>query len=192
MQLSIDKGDLARLEADALVNAADITLRMGGGVALALRKGGGKDVEEEALELGPVELGQAIATTAGKLNAKFVIHAAVIKPGQAASAEIIEKALQNALELADSLECDTLGVPALGCGVGGFAIEDGARLIVKQVNAFSPQYLKHVFLVLHSDKAYQAFLAAASDLGVSSVKYVPPALPDYSESDFDSGESNNP
>ncbi len=192
MQLSIEKGDLARMSADALVNAADTSLRMGGGVALALRKVAGKDVEEEALELGPIELGQAIATMAGKLNAKFVLHAAIIKPNHPANEESISTGLQNALELADSLECETVAIPALGCGVGGFPINDGAKLILSKIRDFSPQNLKHAFVVLHSDAALNAFEAAASELGVPSVKYVPPLVPDYSESDFDSDTLNNP
>ncbi|MDO8624474.1 MAG: macro domain-containing protein [Candidatus Diapherotrites archaeon] len=182
--MSIVKGDLAKTAADALVNAAAGTLQMSGGVAAALRKQGGKDVEEEALELAPIEVGQVIATTAGKLNAKFVLHAAVIaKPGAQASAESIRKSLRNALDLADSLDCQTIGIPALGCGAGGFDKTEGARLILSALSDFSAQSLQHAFVVLHSDETLKAFETVASELGIKTVPYVPPKALSVESSD---------
>lgn len=187
MQLSIAKGDLSKTAADALVNAADTSLKMGGGVAAALRKQGGKDVEEEALELAPIEVGQVIATTAGKLNAKFVLHVAVIvKPGSPATTETVAKGLRSALELADSLDCQTIALPAIGCGAGGLALPDGANAILSTLKSFAPQNLRHAFVVLHSDDALSAFDSVSSQLGVPSVKYVAPVAAPSADSDDDS------
>lgn len=160
------EGDLSKFSADAIVNAASTILEMRGGVAAALRKHGGKEIEEEALESAPLELGQAIATSAGKLDAKFVVHAASMEPGKAATAESIRSSFKNSLELADSLECESLAVPAIGCGIGGFNLEEGATLLLREAQSFQSTAIKTVFFVLHAPDAVGVFRKKAQELGI--------------------------
>ncbi len=195
MNVSLHKGDLTKFSADALVSAADTSLRMNVGVAAALRKAGGKDVEEEALELAPIELGRALATTAGKLNAKFVIHAITIqKQGEPARADSIISAAQESLTLADSLECETIAFPALGCGEGGFAVLECARLLLPRIRSFSGDNLKHAFVVLFSEVDFKAFESVATEFGIAQAKYVLPKMeaPVDSESRDSPGSVSNP
>ncbi len=167
MEIVVVEGDLAKFSADVIVNAASTILEMRGGVAAALRKHGGKEIEEEALESAPLELGQAIATSAGKLDAKFVIHAAAMEPGKAASVESIRNSFRNSLELAESLECESMAVPAIGCGIGGFNLEQGAEILLREATAFSSSSVKTIFFVLHSPDAQGVFLRKAKELSVS-------------------------
>ena len=139
---------------------------MGGGVAAALRKAGGKEIEEEAVESAPLELGQAIATTAGKLDAKFVIHAASMKLGQPATEENVRTAFKNALELADSLECQQVAVPAIGTGAGGLSVDVCARLLLEETRSFSGSFLKTVVFVVHAPDAVPVFTQKARELGI--------------------------
>jgi hypothetical protein len=113
-----------------------------------------------------LELGQAIATSAGKLDAKFVIHAASMELGKTASAESIRSSFRNALELADSLECETLAVPAIGCGIGGFNLEQGAELLLQEAHSFQSSAVKTVFFVLLSPANQSVFLRKAQELGI--------------------------
>jgi O-acetyl-ADP-ribose deacetylase (regulator of RNase III) len=140
---------------------------MRGGVAAALRKHGGKEIEEEALESAPLELGQAIATSAGKLDAKFVVHAAAMELGKGANAESIRVSFKNSLELADSLECESMAVPAIGCGIGGFNLEQASEILLREASSFSASCVKTVFFVLHSPDAQGVFLRKAKELGIS-------------------------
>lgn len=167
MEIVIIEGDLSKFSADVIVNAASTILEMRGGVAAALRKHGGKEIEEEALESAPLELGQAIATSAGKLDAKFVIHAAAMEPGKGASAESIRSSFKNSLDLAESLECESVAVPAIGCGIGGFNLEQGAEILLREATAFFSSSVKTVFFVLHSSDAQGVFLRKAKELNVS-------------------------
>lgn len=166
LKIMVVEGDLSKFSADVIVNAADVSLGMTGGVAAALRKAGGKDIEEEALESAPLEIGQAIATTAGKLDAKFVIHAASMKLGQKAMPENVRTAFLNALELADSLECQHLGVPAIGCGAGGLTPQESARVMFEAARGFSPSVLTGIIFVLNSNDVFLVFVQTARELGI--------------------------
>ncbi|MBU0635926.1 macro domain-containing protein [Candidatus Micrarchaeota archaeon] len=167
MDVIIIEGDIATFSVDAIFNAASTSLEMDGGVALAIRKAAGKEVEEEVLESAPSELGQAIATSAGKLDAKFVIHVASVKPGEQATEENIRTSFRNALELADSLECETIAVPAIGCGVGGFSLQDGARVLLSEIKEFKSSFLKGIFFVLVSQENRDVFIQKAKELELS-------------------------
>jgi O-acetyl-ADP-ribose deacetylase (regulator of RNase III) len=163
MEFKLLKGDIADAVADAIVNAASTTPRMGGGVAGALKRKGGQVIEDEALKKSPIGLGKAIATSAGQLNARHVIHAAAMPDysnGRATSSSIAQ-ATRNALALADSLECRSIALPALGCGIAGFPLEQGARIILREVSRFHPRHLQKCLVVLFSDAEFKAFERAA-------------------------------
>ena len=131
--LEVVGGDIATLAVDAVVNAANDHLWMGGGVAGTLKRSGGAEIEAEAMAQGPIAVGEAVATTAGRLPARWVIHAAVMGQDLATSASIISRATESTLAVADRLGAVSLGLPAFGTGVGGFPLDECARLMVDAV-----------------------------------------------------------
>ena len=165
MEFDVVQGDIAEQSADALVNAAGTSLRMGSGVAGALRRSGGEEINEEAIEKGPVDLGAVAVTDAYDLDAEYVLHAAAMPhygDGQA-TAESIRDATRNTLERADDLGCASLVLPALGCGVAGFDLEDGARLICEELADHEPTTLEDVRFITYSDEEYDRVRAVARE-----------------------------
>ncbi|MFB6171839.1 MAG: macro domain-containing protein [Haloarculaceae archaeon] len=164
MEFTVVQGDIAAQQADALVNAANTGLRMGSGVAGALRRAAGERLNEAAVEKGPIDLGGAVETPAFDLDAEYVIHAAAMPPGGQATAESIRDATRNALERADDLGCTSVVVPAIGTGVAGFSAEDGARIVCEVVDAFDPAALRDVRLIAYSDADYETFQRVAESI----------------------------
>jgi O-acetyl-ADP-ribose deacetylase (regulator of RNase III) len=157
MQFEVIQGDIAAQTADCLVNAAGTSLRMGSGVAGALRRGANGPINEAAMKKGPIELGAVAVTDAFELDAEYVIHAAAMPhtgDGQA-TAESIESATRNVLERADELGCESMVIPALGCGVAGFPLEEGAEIIGSTISAFEPDVLKDVRFIAYSDSEFE-------------------------------------
>jgi O-acetyl-ADP-ribose deacetylase (regulator of RNase III) len=159
INIEVYKGDITRLELDALVNAANNRLWMGGGVAGALKRAGGKEIEAEAVKKGPVPIGEAVVTGAGKLKARYVIHAAVMGPDLQTDAEKIRQATRNSLLRADELGIKSLVFPALGTGVGGFPLDECARIMISEVRRHSAREtgLARVVFALFDQLAYQVF-----------------------------------
>lgn len=158
MQFRVIQGDIAAQSADALVNAAGTSLQMGSGVAGALRRGAKGPINEEAVSKGPVDLGGVAVTDAYELDADYVIHAAAMPhygDGQA-TPESIREATKNALEAADERGCESLVIPALGCGVAGFDLEEGARIIGEAIAAYAPDSLSDVRFIAYSDEEFEA------------------------------------
>jgi O-acetyl-ADP-ribose deacetylase (regulator of RNase III) len=157
MEFSVVQGDIATQHADALVNAAGTSLRMGSGVAGALRRAAGDELNEAAMAEGPVDLGAVAVTDAYGLDADYVIHAAAMPhygDGKATETSIRD-ATRNSLEAADELGCESLVVPALGCGVAGFPLEAGARVICEELAAYEPTSLSDVRFVAYSDEEFE-------------------------------------
>ena len=157
MDWSVTQGDIGEQSADALVNAAGTSLRMGSGVAGALRRGAGEEINEASMEKGPVDLGGVAVTDAFDLDAQHVIHAAAMPhygDGEATE-ESIRDATRNALERADDLGCESLVLPALGCGVAGFDLDEGARIICEEIDAYDPETLSDVRFIAYSDDEYE-------------------------------------
>ena len=153
MEFEVVQGDIAAQEADALVNAAGTSLRMGSGVAGALRRRAGPEINEAAMAKGPIDLGEVAVTDAYALDAEYVIHAAAMPhygDGKA-TAESIGDATRNSLETADELGCTSLVIPALGCGVAGYELEEGARIIAEEISRFEPTSLEDVRFIAYSD-----------------------------------------
>lgn len=159
LQIEVIEGDISQVEADALVNAANNHFWMGSGVAGALKRAGGHEIEEEAVKKGPVPVGEVVATTAGRLKAKYVIHAAIMGQDLRTDALAIKTATENSLRTAAELGCRSLAFPALGTGVGGFALEDCARIMIDVVSEFSAgqKHLDKVVFVLYGQPAYTVF-----------------------------------
>lgn len=160
-EIEVVQADITRLKVDAIVNAANNKLVMGGGVAAAIRKAGGKGIEDEAVSLGPIEVGQAITTKAGNLPCKFVIHAATMEmpayrqAGMFKTDEIkIRNAVRNALCAAEELKVSSIAIPALGSGVGKFPLLASAKIMSQEVfrllRARRTCFKKILFCVLDS------------------------------------------
>ena len=130
MKLEVLQADVTQLEVDAIANAANTQLMHGGGVAAAIARAGGPAVDEESRAAAPIALGEAVETTAGDMPARWVIHAATMELGGPTSAEIIEAATRSTLARADELGARSLALVAFGTGVGGFPLEEAARLMV--------------------------------------------------------------
>ena len=159
MRLEVVDGDIASLEVDAIANAANNALWMGAGVAGAIKRAGGEEIEREAVALGPIEVGSAVATGAGRLPAKHVIHGAVMGQDLRTDAELVGRTTESCLELADELGCRSLALPAFGTGVGGFPLEECARIMVGTARAHEPASLERVLFAVFGDEAHRAFEA---------------------------------
>lgn len=156
------EGDITELEVDAIVNAANNRLWMGGGVAGAIKRKGGADIEKEAVGKGPIPVGEAIVTGAGKLKARHVIHAAVMGQDFATDAEKIRAATRNSLERARELGLKSIAFPALGTGVGRFPLEEAARVMLETTRSWIEEgkRLEQVVFCLYGQDAFAAFASA--------------------------------
>jgi O-acetyl-ADP-ribose deacetylase len=159
MRLEVVDGDIAALEVDAIANAANNALWMGAGVAGAIKRAGGEEIEREAVAQGPIEVGAAVATGAGRLPAKHVIHGAVMGQDLRTDEELVGRTTRSCLELADELGCRSLALPAFGTGVGGFPLEDCARIMVAEARAHEPTSLERVVFAVFGEEARRAFEA---------------------------------
>jgi O-acetyl-ADP-ribose deacetylase (regulator of RNase III) len=160
--LALWNGDICDLEVDAIVSPANVTLWMSTGVGGAIKRRGGDAIEFAALRQAPVKIGAAIVTEAGMLAARWVIHAVSLDHQRRTSAEAIASAVRSAVTRARELGIETLAIPALGTGVGGFPLDEAARITVATVReeiARAPR-LKMVTFALRGAAAYEAFRIA--------------------------------
>lgn len=162
--IEVRQADITKLEVDAIANAANTDLKHGGGVAGAISRAGGPMVQEESNAVAPIELGEAIETTAGDMPSKWVIHAATMHLGGPTSAEIIRAATASTLAKADELGANSLALVAFGTGVGGFPLDEAAQIEVEEVRRhLGPDSgLERVVFAVHGDEAERAFNEAVS------------------------------
>ena len=154
--LEVIQGDVTKLEVDAIANAANTMLRHGGGVAGAISRAGGPEVQRESDAKAPIELGEAVETTAGDMPARWVIHAATMELGGPTSAEIIEQATRSTLAKAGELGAGSVALVAFGTGVGGFPLDEAARIMVGAAREHSGG-LERIIFAVHGDDAERAF-----------------------------------
>ena len=161
-RIELWNGDICDLEVDAIVNAASTALWMSTGVGGALKRRGGDVIEFSAVRQAPVPLGGAIVTTAGDLAARAVIHAVSLDTNRRTSAAAIAEAVRSALLRARDIEATSIAIPALGTGVGGFPLDEAARVTVEAVRSTLPYVptLERVIFALRGQAAYQAFHSA--------------------------------
>jgi O-acetyl-ADP-ribose deacetylase len=166
LTLVIDDGDIAAEHTDAVVNAANNYFWMGSGVAGALKARGGVEIEREAMAQGPVQPGECVITSGGRLNARHVIHAAVMGQDLRTSSTIIDRATRSALRMADAHELKSIALPALGTGVGGYPIDACARLMIDAMQREAPSLasLRLIRFVLFGQAAYRASAGVAREL----------------------------
>jgi O-acetyl-ADP-ribose deacetylase len=155
-KLEVIAGDVTTLDVDAIANAANTQLAHGGGVAGAISRAGGPDVQRESNERAPIGLGEAVETTAGDMPCTWVIHAATMELGGPTSEAIIERATRSTLAKAEELRARSLALVAFGTGVGGFPLEEAARIMVGAAREHSGG-LERIIFAVHGDEAERAF-----------------------------------
>lgn len=162
-RIEIALGDITEMYVDAIVNAANTDLKLGGGVAGAIRKKGGPSIQIECDKIGPVELGEAAASTGGDLKARYVIHAAGMHLGGAVSSDSFEASTLNSLKKASELGIQTLAFPAIGTGVGNFPIEECANIMLSIASEFlhnEQTSIEKIYFVLFDEAGCKTFKAA--------------------------------
>ena len=161
-ELEVRRADVTKLEVDAIANAANTDLQHGGGVAAAIARAGGPEVQRESDAVAPIGLGEAVETTAGDMPARYVIHAATMELGGPTSREIIERATESTVRRAEELGCRSLALVAFGTGVGGFPLEEAAEVMVGAVRRSAGDTLERVVFCVRGEDAEQAFEHAIS------------------------------
>jgi O-acetyl-ADP-ribose deacetylase len=160
VEIEVVEGDIAELDVDAVANAANNELWMGAGVAGAIKRAGGREIEVEAVAQGPIQVGEAVVTTGGSLKARNVIHGAVMGQDLQTNADLLRRTTRRVLEVADEVGARSLALPAFGTGVGGFPLEECAAIMVREVSGYEPQSLERVVFAVFGDEAEEAFRAA--------------------------------
>jgi len=164
VEIIVQKGDLTTLKVDAIVNPANSHGVMGGGVAGVIRRIGGGDIEEEAVKQAPIPIGRAVATTAGKLPCRKVIHApTMVNPAERTDAEAVRKATVAALETADRAGLATVAFPGMGTGVGRVPLDLAASTMVRAIRSFKARFLKEVTLIGLEEAMVEAFRKALKE-----------------------------
>jgi len=166
MRIKVVKGDITSLGVDAIVNPANTHLVMGGGVAGAIKRKGGKEIEEEARKYAPIKIGEAVITSAGKLKAKYVIHSPTMKLDFKTDEEKIALATKAAIEKAIEFNIKSLAFPAMGTGVGGIPFKIAAETMKNEILKYknNPNAPEEILIVLYSDDAYKDFLEVFKDV----------------------------
>jgi O-acetyl-ADP-ribose deacetylase len=164
-RIELWNGDICDLEVDAIVNAANLSLWMSTGVGGAIKRAGGDEIEFEAVRQAPVPLGEAVVTRAGRLAAGAVIHAVSLDRDRRTSGPVIEAAVRSAMARAREIGAASIAFPALGTGVGGFPLEEAARITVQAVRDELPgsPSIQHVIFALRGATAYHAFQDALAE-----------------------------
>ena len=161
-RIELWNGDICDLEVDAIVNAANLSLWMSTGVGGEIKRAGGDEIEFAAVRQAPVALGEAVVTPAGRLAARMIIHAVSLDRDRRTNADIIDRAVRSAMWRANELRAASVAFPAMGTGVGGFPLDEAARVTVRAVREELPltPTIEHVIFAMRGAAAYQAFEVA--------------------------------
>ena len=170
------KGDITEMAVDAIVNAANTDLILGGGVAGAIRRKGGPFIQEDCDRIGRIALGAAVVTTAGNLKALYVIHAASMHQGGQATAQSLQHAVRESLERAEEKALRSIAFPAVGAGIAGYPIARCAEIMLKEVfhHLETRTTLENVYFVLYDDAALEVFKAAFENVAGRPAGVSPP------------------
>jgi O-acetyl-ADP-ribose deacetylase (regulator of RNase III) len=158
-ELEVIAADVTTLDVDAIANAANTRLLHGGGVAAAIARAGGPELERESRERAPIGLGEAVETTAGDMPSRWVIHAATMELGGPTSRDIIERATRSTLAKAEELGARSLALVAFGTGVGGFPLDEAAEVMVGAAREHAGN-LERIVFAMHGEEAERAFREA--------------------------------
>jgi O-acetyl-ADP-ribose deacetylase len=158
-RIEIRQGDLTEIDADAIVNAANNELQLGGGVAGAIRRKGGPEIQAECDKVGTIPVGGAAITTGGNLKARHVIHAASMQLGGRASAHSLRSSTAHALRIAAQNGLKTIAFPAVGTGIAGFPVRECAEIMLREAakHLKGPTSLQKIYFVLFDQDALSVF-----------------------------------
>ncbi len=161
--IEILRGDLTEQAADAIVNAANNDLELGGGVAGAIARKGGPSIQEECRKIGRIAIGEAAITTGGQLKANWVIHAASMRLGGRTTADSLRSSTRRSLEIAAEKGLDSIAFPAIGTGIARFPLDQCARIMLEEVVAHvrGGTSLKKIRFALFGEDAETAFKTEA-------------------------------
>jgi O-acetyl-ADP-ribose deacetylase (regulator of RNase III) len=153
------KGDLTEMDTDAIVNAANNDLQLGGGVAGAIRRKGGDIIQEESNAIGSIPVGGAAITSGGNLKARFVIHAASMQLGGRTTAHALRSSTAHSLRIAAQKSLKTIAFPAVGTGIAGFPMEECAEIMLAEAADHLKRgtSLEKIYFVLFDDAALKVF-----------------------------------
>jgi O-acetyl-ADP-ribose deacetylase len=177
-KITLLQGDLTEMDVDAIVNAANNDLQLGGGVAGAIRRKGGDAIQRECDAIGSIPIGGAAITTGGKLRARFVIHAASMQLGGATTARALLSSTAHALRIASEKGLHTIAFPAVGTGIAGFPISECARIMLREVveHLKKPTSLEKIYFVLFDTQALSEFEKALAEIAAGGdPQFAPPA-----------------
>lgn len=168
-RIEILQGDLTETDADAIVNAANNELQLGGGVAGAIRRKGGPAIQEECDAIGTIPLGGAAITSGGKLKARYVIHAASMEMGGRTSAASLRSSTAHALRIAAQKRLKSIAFPAVGTGIAQFPVRECADIMLREAAKHfeQPTSVEKVYFVLFDQAAHATFVAALRELSNS-------------------------
>jgi O-acetyl-ADP-ribose deacetylase len=171
-RIEIIEGDLTEMDVDAIVNAANNDLQLGGGVAGAIRRKGGPEIQKECDEIGQVPVGGAAITSGGKLKARFVIHAASMQLGGKTSAHSLRSSTAHSLRIAAQKGLKTIAFPAVGTGIAGFPLRECAEIMLREVAKHfeQPTTVEKVVFVLFDKDALASFASVRTELQAKSFK----------------------
>ena len=158
-KIVIRQGDLTEMETDAIVNAANNDLILGAGVAGAIRRKGGDEIQKECTEIGSIPVGFAAITTGGKLKAKYVIHAASMGLGGLTNADTLRRSTAHSLRIARERGLTTIAFPAVGTGIAGFPMKECAEIMLEEAarHLEAGSSLETIYFVLYDDAARKVF-----------------------------------
>jgi O-acetyl-ADP-ribose deacetylase (regulator of RNase III) len=159
LTIEILQGDLTQQDVDAIVNAANNDLELGGGVAGAIARAGGPQIQAECRRIGRIDVGGAAITIGGNLTARFVVHAASMWLGGRTNAESLRSSTRRSLEIANQRGLRSMAFPAVGTGIARFPVEECARIMLEEVvaHARSGTSLNEIRFVLFGTDAEAAF-----------------------------------
>ena len=165
-KIVIQQGDLTDMDTDAIVNAANNDLHLGGGVAGAIRRKGGEEIQRECDEIGSIPVGYAALTGGGTLKARYVIHAASMQLGGKATAAALGTSIAHSLRIASERGLKTIAFPAVGTGIAGFPMEECASIMLNEVarHLKTETSLEKIYFVLFDDRACDVFTRALKKL----------------------------
>lgn len=167
-KIVLRQGDITEMEVDAIVNAANNELQMGGGLAGAIRRRGGPSIQKECDARGPVKVGEAAITGAGNLKAKHVIHAASMSLGSRTTAAALRSSTRHCLRLAKENRIKTVAFPAVGTGIAGFPLDECAEIMLGEcVNHLkSATTIETIYFVLFDRAAFDVFAKKHAEMGI--------------------------
>lgn len=171
-QIEIRQGDITEMDVDAIVNAANNDLQLGGGLAGAIRRKGGPRIQEECNEIGAIPVGGAAITSGGSLKARYVIHAASMQLGGGTSAQSLRSSTAHALRIAAQRGLRSIAFPAVGTGIGGFPLRECAEIMLREVakHLEGPTSLEKITFVLFDKESLKAFEEVSGELQSSKTR----------------------